>query len=123
MPINISSKLKNEIVDTYMRTNIESMLVTKSAGKCFLCNQPINSTTEEIEADHDLPRSLGGQTDIDNLNLVHASCNKFKKDNDTLKIKQFLPLRQYLIVNPESNYEKVCSTLFNISQKNLSVLN
>jgi hypothetical protein len=121
MPINISSKLKNEIVDTYMRTNIESMLVTKSAGKCFLCNQPINSTTEEIEADHDLPRSLGGQTDIDNLNLVHASCNKFKKDNDTLKIKQFLPLRQYLIVNPESNYEKVCSNLFNISQKNLSV--
>lgn len=61
MPINISSKLKNEIVDTYMRTNIESMLVTKSAGKCFLCNQPINSTTEEIEADHDLPRSLGGK--------------------------------------------------------------
>ena len=121
MPINISTKLKNEIVDTYERSNIEDLLVTKSAHKCFLCNQPINSVTEDIEADHDVPRSLGGNTDLANLNLVHSSCNKFKKDNDTLKIRQFLPIRQYLITNPDSNYEKICQNLLKIQHRTISI--
>jgi hypothetical protein len=121
MPINISSKLKNEIVDTNVRLDIENLLISKSAHKCFLCNQPINSVTEDIEADHDVPKSLGGATDIHNLNLVHSSCNKFKKDNDTLRIKQFLPMRQFLIVNPESNYEKISQHLLNIQHRTLSI--
>lgn len=121
MPINISSKLKNEIVDTHERSNIENLLVSKSAHKCFLCGQPINSVTEDIEADHDIPRSLGGETNLANLNLVHSSCNKFKKDNDTLKIRQFLPIRQFLITNPESNYEKICQNLLQIQHKTLSI--
>jgi hypothetical protein len=121
MPIKISAKIKSEIIDTAVRNDIENLLVTKAAGKCFLCCQTIDSRTEIIEADHDIPRSLQGPTDLNNLNLVHESCNKFKRDNDSLQIKRFLPFRQYLIQNPSSNYDTLCNSFLHITHRKTTI--
>ena len=121
MPINISSKIKNEIIDNDVRANIETLLITKSANKCFLCQQTIDSVKDNIEADHDIPRIQGGLSNYDNLNLVHESCNKFKRDHESLQIKQFLPLRQFLIHNPNANYGVLCTDFLKITQQNITI--
>jgi hypothetical protein len=114
MSIKISNKIKSEIIDDNERKNIESLLVQKSANKCFLCGGMLDSLNQEIEADHDLPVAAGGATDLKNLNLAHLECNRFKKANPSVQVKKFLPLKKFLELNPESNFGIVGKELFNI---------
>lgn len=117
MPIVISPGLKSKIIDTHERANIEDLLKQKSANICFLCKQPLNIDTERIVADHDVPESENGPTDYNNLNLVHDSCNSFKRDNSTLRVRKYLPLRRFLIDNPGSNFQQVSEKLFKIDNR------
>jgi hypothetical protein len=121
MSINISTKIRNKIIDDNHRSNIEDLLVQKAAGKCFLCGGRLDSSTQSIEADHDIPESSGGATDLHNLNLAHSECNKFKRQNPTVQVKVFLPLRRFIAQNPESNFERVSKELFNITQETISI--
>lgn len=119
MGIEISSKLLNKIVDDHFKQNAEEMLRQKSRGKCFLCEQILDFENDRIVADHDIPEADNGPTDYDNLNLVHWTCNAFKNKNSTLKIKRFLPLKQFLSVNHGANFEKVSEVLFGVTKKEL----
>lgn len=121
MPINISNKIKNEIVDTDTRNNIEDILWTKAAGKCFLCSQTLDTNSDNIVADHDVPSSLGGVSDPNNLNLVHSECNSFKQANSSLRVQKFLPLRQYMIRNPDSNFGEISRKLFDIRSEQVII--
>ena len=115
MSIKISSKIKSEIIDDHVKANLEKLLVQKSAGKCFLCDGPLDSLTQEIEADHDIPVAFGGLTTIDNLNLAHLECNRFKKANPSVQVKKFLPLKKFIESNPEANFEMVGKEFFKIT--------
>lgn len=91
MAIQISTILKNKLPPTE-RVNIEEVLLQKSAGLCFLCGEKIIEATEKLVADHDLPESEGGATDVANLNLVHEHCNSFKRSHPTVDVRPYLKL-------------------------------
>jgi hypothetical protein len=121
MSIKISSKIKNEIIDDHEKANLESLLIQKAAGRCFLCNGELDSVTQEIEADHDNPVSNGGKSTIQNLNLAHLECNRFKRANPSVQVKKFLPLKKFIEENPEANYELVGNIFFNIHPNEVAI--
>ena len=86
--IKIGKTLKSKIVDTVERANIEQLLKQKAQAKCFLCNGELNYNSDDIEADHDVPESEGGETNEVNLNLVHLHCNRFKGKHSSLLVKK-----------------------------------
>jgi hypothetical protein len=92
MAIKISSSLKKKLPETE-RENIEESLWAKSGGHCYLCEGEINRSSDDVEADHDVPESAGGLTSIDNLNLAHSACNKAKRDSKTVDVRPYLKLK------------------------------
>jgi hypothetical protein len=115
MSIKISNKIKNEIIDDHEKTNLESLLIQKAAGKCFLCKGVLDSSTQDIEADHDIPVSSGGKSSLQNLNLAHLECNRFKRANPSVQVKKFLPLKKFIEINPDANYDIIGKDFFNIN--------
>ena len=113
--IQISNSIKGKIKNNdNFKNNIVEILKQKSGGKCFLCKKPFNYASDLIHADHDTPEADGGETDEENLNLVHASCNKFKSANSTFQIKRFLPFKVFLENNTDVNFDKVSRDFFKI---------
>lgn len=86
-------KLLNEIVDSssvkldpkrYFTLDERFLLWQKAWSidkgvKCAICGQKINMF-DDAEADHIIPWSKGGQTTLDNAQLVHKICNKSKSN-------------------------------------------
>ena len=121
MSINISRKIINEIIDDNERNNIESLLTQKSANKCFLCAGTLDSQTQDIEADHDIPVADGGETSLANLNLAHLECNRFKRANPSVQVKKFLPLKKFIEANNDANFEIVSKDFFQIQPKGITI--
>lgn len=77
------------------RENVDKALWDKSGGLCWLCEEPMNRASDNIQADHDVPESEGGSTDLQNLHLAHDSCNKAKRNAKTVPIRPYLKLVAY----------------------------
>lgn len=62
---------------------IRARLMIKQKRMCALCGKPIEN---DIDAtlDHIIPRSAGGATTEDNLQLAHKECNAKKGCNFTI---------------------------------------
>jgi 5-methylcytosine-specific restriction endonuclease McrA len=50
-------------------------------GKCAICNESIDTNKDTYEGDHIKPWSLGGQTIMDNLQVLHTRCHQIKTIN------------------------------------------
>lgn len=74
---------------------VEDLLWAKSNGTCFLCESALNRAADDIEADHNVPESEGGDTSIKNLNLAHVACNRAKRNAKSVPIKPYLKLVAY----------------------------
>ena len=59
MPINISQAMRKKLPDGE-RADIEQALWDKSGGRCHLCEEQLNRASDDIQADHDLPRVRRG---------------------------------------------------------------
>lgn len=46
---------------------------------CELCRKPFGRTAK-VTIDHVIPKSKGGSNKIENLQLAHYGCNKYKGD-------------------------------------------
>jgi len=115
MPIKISKSLRSEIVDAVQRENIESLLRQKADGRCFLCNGNMNEASEDLEADHDLPTREGGDTSLENLNLVHKRCNRFKKNNPTVLVRNFLSMNEFIDANHDATFADVLKDFYRVT--------
>ncbi len=93
MPIAISTALKKKLPEAE-RAGIETALLDKSGGVCFLCGQKNIEATEKLVADHDVPEFEGGPTELANLNLVHDHCNSFKRNHPTVDVRPYLKLTE-----------------------------
>jgi hypothetical protein len=91
MTINISKAFVSRL-PAEERDNVEQALWDKSGGHCWLCEEPLNRAADDIHADHEIPESEGGPTELSNLNLAHASCNKAKRNAKTVPIRPYLKL-------------------------------
>lgn len=52
----------------------------KSKAPCPLCNSPLSQFEDHLHIDHITPRSRGGKNTLDNLQVVHKTCNLRKSD-------------------------------------------
>src|SRR4051794_7473600 len=116
MPIRISVSLRRELPDE-QRTGIAEWLKAKSGGKCHLCGEDFNWERDQIEADHDEPRSADGATDRSNLWLAHAACNRVKRDHPSLDMRPFLRLRAFMGRQESDVRYGDCLPLFRIAPK------
>lgn len=91
MAIQISNGLRKKLPEDE-RAGIEKALFDKSGGVCFLCAQNIIEASEKLVADHHIPEAEGGETALENLNLVHEHCNSFKRNHPTVNVRPYLKL-------------------------------
>jgi hypothetical protein len=77
----------------------------------------MNVAADDIEADHDLPESEGGASDRDNLNLVHAACNRAKRASPSVDVRPYLKLAAF--VRKRQNLVKYgdCTQHFGLAPK------
>ena len=95
MPIKIGSGIKSALPKGEA-DGLQEFLLSKSGGKCHLCEATFNEATDLIEADHDVPEVNGGATSRANLWLAHQSCNRAKRDNPSVDVRPYLRLKNYL---------------------------
>jgi RNA-directed DNA polymerase len=57
--------------------------------KCALCKQNV-SELDKLEADHLIPRALGGKDEYKNLQLLHLHCHVKKTKGDLILIQKSL---------------------------------
>jgi hypothetical protein len=55
--------------------------IEQQNGKCAICNESIDINKDTYEGDHIKPWSLGGQTIMDNLQVLHTRCHQIKTIN------------------------------------------
>src|SRR5690606_14478795 len=99
------------------REDVEDRLWDQSGGKCFLCGEELNRASDEILADHDHAEFEGGATSIQNLNLVHKSCNSAKRNNPTVDVKPYLRLQAFIRRHEGSVRYGECAAHFGIQAK------
>lgn len=51
------------------------VLIARQGGLCGLCGEPLGEITPKIHVDHVVPRSFGGNDELDNLQAAHRRCN------------------------------------------------
>lgn len=59
------------------RKHLKAELYRRQQGSCPWCDKPL-PTLWEATLDHIIPKSHGGDRSIDNMQLMHAQCNKEK---------------------------------------------
>lgn len=109
MGIRISAALKTEIANanSIPRDEVENQLVTRSGGKCHLCDAELNLASDNIEIDHDTPTDAGGTNLLHNLNLVHVECNRFKRAQGSRDVRAMLRFKRfYNSANDAVDYTK-----------------
>lgn len=89
LPAKVQRALPKEL-----RDGAGEILWDKSGGLCFLCGTGINRAADVIDVDHDVPSAEGGSDSLENYNLVHGRCNKFKKNHSSMDVRPFLQLRE-----------------------------
>ena len=65
--------------DVNWRIVILRSLLKKDGNGCYICGLPMLFVSE-MDIDHVVPRSKGGEDIYDNLRVVHGECNKAKGD-------------------------------------------
>ena len=73
----------------------DNILRVKANGKCALCNGGLGSDAD-CEIDHIDPLENGGPDELENFQIVHKSCNKFKKQNKDSLVVPYLEFRREL---------------------------
>lgn len=97
MPIKISKSLVDDIKLSENDQSLNKQLISeclfdKSGGECFLCGAKISEASDDLTVDHDLAAAEGGQSKLDNLNLVHSKCNSFKNNHESINVRPYLKL-------------------------------
>src|SRR5210317_1769505 len=63
--------MKNNI-----RPSLRSRVLSRDNNRCRWCG--FANATRQLEADHIVPESKGGETTLDNLQCLCSACNKIK---------------------------------------------
>lgn len=82
-------------------------------GVCAYCHSPEELSVTPFEIDHIVPFSAGGRTELDNLCLACASCNRLKGSRQESadpesgsSVSLFHPRRQLWIDHFEWNHDR-----------------
>ncbi|MFZ0546500.1 MAG: HNH endonuclease signature motif containing protein [Candidatus Promineifilaceae bacterium] len=70
-------------------------IITRAGGCCEYCQSQLKYSPDSFATEHIVPRSLGGQTSLDNLALACLGCNGYeynKVEAVDPATEQFVPL-------------------------------
>ena len=59
-----------------IRPSLRSRVLSRDNNRCRWCG--FANSTRQLEADHIVPESKGGETTLDNLQCLCSACNKIK---------------------------------------------
>jgi hypothetical protein len=118
--ISLSREIRSAVPKN-QRKGLEDYLWSKCGGKCFLCEERLNRSSDVIEVDHDQPTAEGGETSRENLNLAHLSCNRIKRNNPSIDVRPYLKLVNFLNRDGEPLRYDGCLPLFGIEPKTTTV--
>ena len=92
MPFKISAPLKKSLHDELgiPRADVEDYVWNHKPPSCFLCGEPLNRASDEIEIDHNDPVAEGGQDSFSNMNLSHVECNRYKRNHSSFDVRPHL---------------------------------
>lgn len=68
---------KGRVRRTFLKRGLEQTIRERGWVLCHLCGGKITST-RDLTLDHDLPKSLGGDSTFFNLQPAHYKCNQSK---------------------------------------------
>jgi hypothetical protein len=77
------------------KADIEDYIWSVKDKHCFLCGKELNRSSDKIELDHNIPVSEGGLDTLENLNLTHASCNRYKRNHNTIDVRPHLKFQRF----------------------------
>jgi len=63
-------------------------VLKESGGRCALCG--VTKNESPLDVDHIIPRSKGGETVYENLQVLCAKCNRSKGNKDKTDFRQFV---------------------------------
>ena len=78
--INARNRARYDKVGRGYRRNL-GCLVEAQGGLCGICDKALPNTLRYVHVDHIVPTSLGGGSEIENLQAVHGRCNHAKHNN------------------------------------------
>ncbi|MDF1754846.1 MAG: HNH endonuclease signature motif containing protein [Verrucomicrobiales bacterium] len=92
MALKISAALKKSIQDELgiKRAEVEDRVWAIKDHHCFLCSSELNRATDNIELDHNIPVAEGGYDLLENLNLTHSECNRYKRNHSSIDVRPHL---------------------------------
>ena len=70
-----------EKLPRYFTQELKLQKLEKQNGKCAICKESIDIQNDTYEGDHIKPWSLGGDTVMDNLQVLHTRCHQIKTIN------------------------------------------
>ena len=86
---------------------LRAAVIHMAHGKCQMCGQTIKDDGIKLQADHKIPQSWGGPTELENLWAICEACNRGKRNFfatfDGEEMKQ--------VVNIESVHERIAQLL------------
>ena len=74
--------------DTLTDDKLRFRLLREAKGRCALCG-----TTKDdrpLDVDHIIPRSKGGKTEYENLQVLCSKCNRTKRDTDDTDFRKII---------------------------------
>lgn len=66
--------------------SLRYIVLKNSGGRCALCGATKNE--RPLDVDHIKPRSRGGKTALDNLQVLCSKCNRSKRDQDATDFRE-----------------------------------
>jgi hypothetical protein len=70
-------------VSAYVPPGFRQQVRELFSGCCAYCRTPEDLTVATFEVEHIVPRSAGGETELNNLCLACPTCNRCKADRTT----------------------------------------
>jgi diadenosine tetraphosphate (Ap4A) HIT family hydrolase len=78
--------------DAPIPDSLRYRVLTDGKGRCVLCGATRDETV--LDVDHIIPRSKGGKTVYENLQVLCAKCNRSKRDQDQTDFREMVATYQ-----------------------------
>lgn len=66
--------------DRYISNKLKSLVMIRDNSTCQMCGKTVKDDHIRVQIDHIIPHSWGGQTVLENLQVLCSNCNEGKKN-------------------------------------------